>query len=85
MRPARGHHQRPSAHCRPYKLVGAQATLEAGGDDTLWRYHKDLVAAAREHDAAAAQSVSDASLDNATQRIRTMLAAQRDEERAGAL
>ena len=67
-------------HCRAYKTVGAQGTLDADGDDSLWRYQKDLVAAARDHDGAAALSVSDASLDNATQRIRALLAVQ-DEER----
>ena len=72
-------------HCRAYKLVGAQGTLEAEGDDSLWRYQKDLVAAAREQDGAGAQSVSDASLDNATQRIRALLAAQKEEQRAAAL
>jgi hypothetical protein len=41
---------------------------------------KDLVAAAREHDAAVALSVSDASLDNATDRIRALLAAKKNEE-----
>lgn len=71
--------------CRAYKTVGAQGTLNSGGADSLWRYQKDLVAAARERDGAAALSVSDASLDDATQRIRALLAAQRDEERAGAL
>ena len=65
--------------CRAYKTVGAQGTLDAEGDDSLWRYQKDLVAAARDRDGAAALSVSDASLENATRRIRTLLAAQDDE------
>ena len=51
----------------------------------MWRYQEDLVAAAREHDGPAARSVSDASLDNATQRIRALLAAQQNEDGAGAL
>jgi len=68
--------------CRAYKTVGAQGTLDAERDESLWRYQKDLVAAARNHDGAAALSVSDASLDNATQRIRALLAAQKDEERS---
>ena len=72
-------------HCRAYKIVGAQGTLDAEDADSLWRYQKDLIAAARKQDAAAAQSVSDTSLDNATQRIRALLAAQKDEESAGAL
>jgi DNA-binding GntR family transcriptional regulator len=74
-------------HCRAYKIVGAQGTLDAEGADSLWfrRYQRDLVAAARKQDGAAALSASDASLDNATQRIRELLAAQKDEENAGAL
>jgi DNA-binding GntR family transcriptional regulator len=72
-------------HCRAYKIVGAQGTLATGGADSLWRYQKDLVAAARNQDGAAALSVSDASLENATQRIRALLAAQKSEESAGAL
>ena len=73
-------------HCRAYKIVGAQGTLDAEGTDSLWRYQKDLVAAARKQDGAAALSVSDASLDNATQRIRALLAAQKeDRERSGPL
>ena len=72
-------------HCRAYKIVGAHGTLDAEGADSLWRYQNDLVAAARKQDGAAALSVSDASLDNATQRIRALLAAQKDEESAGAL
>lgn len=72
-------------HCRAYKIVGAQGTLDAeGATDLLWRYQEALVAAARERDGAAAQSVSDASLDDATQRIRALLAAQKDAERAAA-
>jgi DNA-binding GntR family transcriptional regulator len=65
-------------HCRAYKIVGAQGTLDAEGADSpwFWRYQKDLVAAARKQDGAAALSASDASLDNATQRIRALLAAQ---------
>ena len=70
--------------CRAYKIVGAQGTLAVGGTDLLWRYQKDLVAAARKQDAAAAQAVSDASLDDATQRIRALLAAQNNEVSAGA-
>ncbi|NUT55926.1 MAG: GntR family transcriptional regulator [Thermoleophilia bacterium] len=69
-------------HCRAYKLVGASGTLDAEGDDSLWRYQEDLVAAARAQDPDAAHAVSDASLDNATQRIRALLAAQQAEETA---
>lgn len=74
-------------HCRAYKIVGAQGTLDAEGADSLWfwRYQKDLIAAARKQDGAAALSASDASLDNARQRIRALLAAQKHEESASAL
>jgi DNA-binding GntR family transcriptional regulator len=65
-------------HCRAYKTVGAEGTLDASGADSLWRYQVDLIAAARAQDGAAALSVSDASLDSATQRIRALLAAQND-------
>ena len=73
--------------CRAYKTVGAQGTLDAEGAESLWfwRYQKDLVDAARNQDGAAAASASDASLDNATQRIRALLAAQKDDESATAL
>jgi DNA-binding GntR family transcriptional regulator len=72
-------------HCRAYKIVGAQGSLDTEGEDYLWRYQRDLVAAARKQDGAAALAVSDASLNNATQRIKALLAEQKDEERAGAL
>lgn len=62
--------------CRPYKIVGAQGTLESVGDDSLSKYQQDLIAAARTNDANAAAMVNDASLVNATDRIRALLAAQ---------
>ena len=68
--------------CRAYKIVGAQGSLAVGATELLWRYQKDLVAAARKRDAAAAQAVSDASLDDATQRIRALLAAQNNADSA---
>jgi DNA-binding GntR family transcriptional regulator len=64
--------------CRAYKIVGAQGTLETAGDDSLWRYQQDLIAAARNNDPAAAAAVNDESLVNATDRIRALLAAQSD-------
>lgn len=64
--------------CRAYKIVGAQGSLDASLDDSLWRYQKDLIAAARAGDPTAAASVNDASLVNATDRIRALLAAQSD-------
>ena len=63
-------------HCRAYKIVGAHGTLDATWADSLWHYQNDLLAAARENDGDAALAVSNASLDNATQRIRALLAAQ---------
>ncbi|WP_369046009.1 GntR family transcriptional regulator [Sinomonas sp. P10A9] len=62
--------------CRAYKIVGADGTLSAAGDDSLWRYQEDLIAAARHRDPIAAAAVNEASLANATDRIRKLLAAQ---------
>ena len=64
--------------CRAYKIVGAQGTLDSAGDDSLWRYQRELIAAARSHDATAAAAVNDQSLVNATDRIRALLVAQSD-------
>jgi DNA-binding GntR family transcriptional regulator len=61
--------------CRAYKIVGAKARLD-DHDDSLWTYQEELVAAARKNDAAAAASISDASLTDASDRIRAGLAAQ---------
>jgi DNA-binding GntR family transcriptional regulator len=71
-------------HCRAYKIVGAQGSLDAGDTDLLWRYQEDLLAAARAQDAAAALAVSDASLDDATQRVRAQLAEQNGTTPVGA-
>jgi DNA-binding GntR family transcriptional regulator len=62
--------------CRAYKIVGAQGSLDAGKDDSLWRYQQDLVTAARNGDPAAAASVNEASLVDATERIKARLAEQ---------
>ncbi|MFD1211428.1 GntR family transcriptional regulator [Arthrobacter sp. GCM10027362] len=64
--------------CRAYKIVGAQGSLDTGNDDSLWRYQQDLITAARNHDAAGAASVNEASLQDATSRIKARLAAQED-------
>ncbi len=69
-------------HCRAYKTVGAQGTLDAGRPDSLWQYQKDLLTAACDNDGAAALAVSQGSLDDATQRIRGLLAAQKHGEDA---
>jgi len=63
-------------HCRAYKIVGANGTLDTAVDDSLWRYQRDLVAAASKNDVAAAAAVNDASLVDATDRIKALLAAQ---------
>ncbi|AII08567.1 DNA-binding GntR family transcriptional regulator [Rhodococcus wratislaviensis] len=65
-------------HCRAYKIVGAQGTLDTPEDDSLWRYQERLVEAARKGDADAAAAVNNESLINATSRIRVQLAAQED-------
>jgi DNA-binding GntR family transcriptional regulator len=62
--------------CRSYKLVGAQGTLGSSGDENLWTYQQRLIDAAAANDEAAAAAVNNASLLNATDRIRTLLAAQ---------
>ena len=71
-------------HCRAYKIVGAQGSLDAGESDLLWRYQRDLLAAAREQDGAAALAVSNASLDDATRRVRARLAEQNGNAPEGA-
>lgn len=63
-------------HCRAYKIVGAQGSLDTEGDDSLWRYQQDLIAAARKNDVQAAGSVNEASLLDASERIKARLAAQ---------
>lgn len=66
--------------CRAYKIVGA---VEASSDSTLWRHQKDLLAAARKRDGAAALAASNASLEDATSRIRARLASQAAAEAPG--
>lgn len=68
--------------CRAYKIVGARGSLDAGGDDSLWRYQQDLITAARNHDDAAAAAVNDASLLDATGRIKARLAAQNNSQQS---
>jgi DNA-binding GntR family transcriptional regulator len=63
-------------HCRAYKIVGAQGTLDSTDGESLWRYQRDLIAAARKNDAVGAAAVNDASLANATDRIKALLASQ---------
>ncbi|MFF9040416.1 GntR family transcriptional regulator [Streptomyces sp. NPDC014892] len=60
-------------HCRAYKIVGARASLDTPGDDSLWRYQEQLLKAAHGHDAEAAAAINGESLDNATDRIKAQL------------
>lgn len=66
--------------CRAYKIVGAQGSLDAEGDDSLWRYQQDLITAARKKDPAAAAAVNEASLLDASDRIKARLAVQEDSQ-----
>jgi DNA-binding GntR family transcriptional regulator len=63
-------------HCRAYKMVGAKGSLDSGDDDSLWRYQQDLITAARNNDPAAAAAVNNASLLDASERIKARLADQ---------
>ncbi|MFJ8106051.1 GntR family transcriptional regulator [Streptomyces sp. NPDC096132] len=60
-------------HCRAYKIVGARASLDTPGDDTLWRYQELLLKAAQAQDAEAAAAINTESLANATDRIKAQL------------
>src|SRR5262245_38235910 len=57
------------SQCRPYKIVGAQGSLDSSSIESL-RYHQErLVAAARDNDPVAAAAINDESLVDATERI----------------
>jgi DNA-binding GntR family transcriptional regulator len=61
--------------CRAYKTVGIKATFDSTkSNEWLWRYQRDLVAAARAHDPEAAAAASEASLDVAAEEVRQRLA-----------
>ncbi|MEU6228926.1 GntR family transcriptional regulator [Streptomyces sp. NPDC047042] len=60
-------------HCRAYKIVGARASLDKPGDDSLWRYQEQLLTAAHARDAEAAATINTESLANATDRIKAQL------------
>lgn len=62
--------------CRAYKIVGAQGSLDASDDDSLWRYQQDLITAARNNNPPAAAAVNEASLLDASERIKARLADQ---------
>jgi DNA-binding GntR family transcriptional regulator len=63
-------------HCRAYKIVGAQGSLNDPVDDSLWRFQERLVAAARDHSGGSAAAVNDESLLDATDRIKALLASE---------
>ncbi|MEI5522066.1 GntR family transcriptional regulator [Streptomyces brasiliscabiei] len=63
-------------HCRAYKIVGARASLDVPGDDSLWRFQEDLVKAAYAHDGEAAAAITNESLADATDRIKARLVAR---------
>jgi DNA-binding GntR family transcriptional regulator len=60
-------------HCRAYKIVGAQASLDTGEMQSLWRYQQDLITAARNATPAIAAAVNEASLISARERIKARL------------
>ncbi|WP_253257368.1 FCD domain-containing protein [Arthrobacter sp. Hiyo1] len=62
--------------CRAYKIVGAQGSLDASDDDSLWRYQQDLITAARNNNSPAAAAVNEASLLDDSERIKARLADQ---------
>jgi len=70
--------------CRAYKIVGAQGSLDSSSSESLWYYQQRLVAAARDNDQVAAAAINEESLVNATERIRSLLAAQKAAAQIGA-
>ena len=63
--------------CRAYKIVGAQGSLDSPDHESLRRYQRRLVAAAHDNDDQAAAAINEESLADATERIRSLLAAQK--------
>jgi DNA-binding GntR family transcriptional regulator len=63
--------------CRAYKIVGVQGSLDSSNREPLLTYQRRLVAAARSNDHEAAAAISEESLADATERIRSLLAAQK--------
>ena len=70
--------------CRAYKIVGAQGSLDSPSSESLRHYQQRLVAAARDNDDEAAASINEESLADATERIRSLLAAQKVAVQLGA-
>jgi hypothetical protein len=52
--------------------------LDSGEAHSLWQYQQDLIAAVRKNADVAAAAVTGASLVNATERIKALLASQTD-------
>jgi DNA-binding GntR family transcriptional regulator len=63
--------------CRAYKIVGAQGSLDSSDTESLLQYQRRLVAAAHDNDQEAAAAINLESLADATERIRSLLAAQK--------
>jgi DNA-binding GntR family transcriptional regulator len=63
--------------CRAYKIVGAQGSLDSSSTESLRSHQQRLVAAARDNDDVAAAAINEESLVDATERIRSLLAAQK--------
>ncbi len=69
--------QRLWKQCLAYKIVGIKSTYDpTTSNELLWRYPRDLVAAARAHDPDAAVAASNASLEVAATEIRSRLAVE---------
>ena len=60
--------------CRAYKIVGAQGSLDAAEEEPLWHYQEDLIKAALSQDSATAAAINEASLLDASKRIKARLA-----------
>jgi DNA-binding GntR family transcriptional regulator len=67
-------------NCRPYKVMGARGSVDAGTASTLWRFPEQLIEAASAHDQEAAASLTGDSLTSATRRIEAQLEVQRSEQ-----
>ena len=63
--------------CRAYKIVGVQGSLDSSNREPLLTYQRRLVAAAQANDQEAAAAINEESLADATERIRSLLAAQK--------
>lgn len=64
------------SHCRPYKIMGAHATIDSVGGDALWEYQAELIDAARRRDAETAASITAASITVVIDRLRAAIDAE---------